>query len=277
LGSQVSRWLRVAAPAKLNLMLQITGRRADGYHVLQTVIDPIDWMDEIRLRRRTDARIVRRYGPRWIAPDQDLVVRAALLLQQHTAYSQGAEIILRKRVPCGAGLGGGSGAAAAVLLGLNRLWRLHLPVAELEQLSLRLGTDIPAALRRRPVWAEHLGERLTELPLPSRHYVVVYPQSPAATAAMYQSPELQRDSPPLNVQHWLDQPLWVNSFEPLLCRLQPAVQRALDWLRAYLPDARLTGSGSAIFGTAHDRTTARNIARSCPPQWLARACRSWRG
>lgn len=272
----MSRWLRVAAPAKLNLMLQITGRRADGYHLLQTVIDPIDWMDEVRLRRRSDARIVRRHGPRWIDPSDDLVVRAAHLLQQHTSGTRGAEISVRKRVPSGAGLGGGSGAAAAVLLGLNRLWRLRLTLAELETLALPLGTDIPAALRRRPVWADHLGEQMTELALPARHYVVVYPRVPAPTGAMYQAPGLRRDSEVLTPSQWQAAPLPLNSFEPVLLVLQPELNTTLTWLRAQLPDARLTGSGSAIFGTAADRASACAIARSCPPQWMARACRSWR-
>jgi 4-diphosphocytidyl-2-C-methyl-D-erythritol kinase len=273
----MSRWLRIAAPAKLNLMLHITGRRADGFHELQTVIEPIDWSDELRLRRRRDGRIVRRIGPRWVPAANDLCVRSAVLLQSYSACGYGAEICLRKRVPSGAGLGGGSADAAAVLIGLNRLWRLGLPARELEQLALHLGTDVPALVRARPLWATALGEKLSDLDLPARHYVVVFPRVDAATADMYQSPLLRRDCQPIEPADWSEQACADNVFEPVLCALAPAVNDALSWLRLKLPNARLTGSGSAVFGTALDRTQALAITRACPPQWQARACRSWRG
>ena len=141
---------------------------------------------------------------------------------------------------------------------------------------LQLGTDVPALVRARPLWATHLGEQLGELDLPPRHYVVVFPRVQAATAAMYQSPLLKRDCALLQAGDWSLQQAADNVFEPVVCALEPAVGAALQWLRSQLPDARLTGSGSAIFATATDRAQARAIARACPPQWQARACRSWR-
>lgn len=272
----MSRWLRLPAPAKLNLLLQITGRRPDGYHLLQSVIEPIDWMDEVRLRRRSDGRVLRRQGPRWVAAEHDLAVRAARLLQASTGTRQGVELWIRKRVPSGAGLGGGSADAAAVLRGLNRLWKLGLSQLQLEQLGLQLGTDLPALLRARPVWAQHLGEQLTEIELPARHYVVLFPGVAAATATMYQSPQLVRDSPALDLAQWQSNPVFENAFEPVLRAAEPGVAAALDWLQQRLPDARLTGSGSALFGTASNRAAAVAIARACPPAWQVRACRSWR-
>lgn len=273
----MSRWLRLAAPAKLNLMLQITGRRADGLHELQTVIDPIDWMDEVRIRRRRDGQIVRRHGPAWVATEQDLVVCAAQRLQQAAQVQQGVELAVVKRVPAGAGMGGGSAAAAAVLRGLNQLWGLHWSRTRLAELALGLGTDVPALVHAVPLWATGLGEVLTPLPLVARHYVVIWPGIGAPTAAMYAAPTLRRDAPGMAAEAWLEQPLLENVFEPLLVAHSAAVATALDWLRARLPDARLTGSGSAVFATAADRRQAQALVRTVPAGWQARACRSWRG
>lgn len=269
-------WLRMPAPAKLNLMLRIVGRRADGYHLLQSALDPIDWCDEVRLRRRQDGRIVRRHGSRSVPPDSDLAVRAARLLQAHAGVRAGAELDLRKRVPMGAGLGGGSADAAAVLLGLNRLWGLKLARDALSALALQLGADVVALLWQAPVWVAGIGEQVRALDLPARHYVVIWPGVAAATAGMYAHPDLRRDALPLDPTAFDPQRHRDNAFEALARQLWPQIGAALDWLRAHLPGARLTGSGSALFAEAPDRASACRIARAVPHAWRARACRSWR-
>lgn len=272
----MAAWLRMPAPAKLNLMLRIVGRRADGYHLLQSAIDPIDWCDEVRLRRRHDGRIVRRHGSRSIPAESDLAVRAARLLKAHAGVRTGAELDLRKRVPMGAGLGGGSADAAAVLLGLNRLWGLRWRREALSALALQLGADVVALLWQAPVWVAGIGEQVRTLDLPARHYVVIWPGVAAATAAMYAHPDLRRDAPALDAGTFDREIHRDNAFEPLARQLWPQIGAALDWLRARLPAARLTGSGSALFAEAPDRSSACRIARAVPHVWRARACRSWR-
>lgn len=264
------------APGKLNLMLRITGRRGDGYHLLQSAIDPIDWCDHITLRSRHDGRIVRRHGSTAVRPEADLAVRAARLLQAHSAVHLGVDICVVKRLPMGAGLGGGSADAAAVLRGLNRLWRLELSLDALCALGIQLGADVVALLWQRPVWVEGVGEQVRALDLPPRHYVVIWPAVAAATAGMYASPDLQRDACPLSAADFDPATHQDNAFEPVAVRQWPVIADALDWLRQRLPGARLTGSGSALFAEAPDRATALRIARQALPPWRARACRSWR-
>jgi len=270
--------MRLKSVSKLNLCLHIVGRRPDGWHLLETVIDPIDWGDELRLRRRHDGRIIRRHGMGSVPPEQDLVLRAARLLQTQSACRFGADISLRKRVPHGAGLGGGSGDAALALVELNRLWRLHWPRERLARLALQLGADVPALLVPQPYFATGIGEQLQPICLPPRHYVVIFPGQPMATQNMYQDPDLERSAPGISARQFDPERHQHNSFQSLAERRQPQIRAALDYLRAMqCPNARLTGSGSAVFAECASREQARAVARACPAGWTARAVRSVRG
>src|SRR5574344_1105965 len=186
----------VPAPAKLNLFLHITGRRADGYHLLQTVFRLLDWGDRIGLRLRSDGQILRiGDSVAGVAPEQDLAVRAARVLQQATDCGQGAEIRVDKHVPAGGGFGGGSSDAATVLVVLNRLWGTGLEEDALATLALGLGADVPVFVRGRNAWAEGVGEQLTPVSLPPAWYLVVEPGVHVPTTALFQSPQLTRDTP----------------------------------------------------------------------------------
>jgi len=184
-------WSRWPAPAKLNLFLRITGRRPDGYHALQTAFRLLDWGDVIHLRRRTDGVIVRvGAGADGVAEADDLMVRAAKLLRKETNCRQGADIGIEKNIPIGGGFGGGSSDAATVLVVLDRLWNLALGVDRLAALGLQLGADVPVFVRGHNAWAEGVGEVLTAIELPPAWYVVASPGVHAATAALFQAPDL---------------------------------------------------------------------------------------
>lgn len=262
--------LRLPAPAKLNLWLHVTGRRADGYHLLQTVLQLLDWGDEIGLRLREDGRIERFGGMPEVAAEDDLTVRAARSLQIASGMALGADIRIDKRVPAGAGFGGGSSDAATVLLGLNRLWGLGLSLAELAGLGLRLGADVPVFVRGRSAFAEGIGEALTPLELPERWFVLVWPGAPVATAAIFQAPELTRNTPALTILPLPGTPSTRNDLQAVAIRHCPAIADALDWLSRW-GDARMSGSGSGVFVPVADEDTARGIARASPwPAWAAK-------
>jgi 4-diphosphocytidyl-2-C-methyl-D-erythritol kinase len=265
--------MRVRSLSKVNLCLRLVGRYPDGYHELQSVIDTIDWGDEISLRRRRDGRIIRRHGPLTIPPEQDLVVRAARALQKASKSDFGVDISVRKRVPQGAGLGGGSGAAACVLWQLNRLWRLHWGLPQLSELALTLGADVPALLRAGGKLVAGRGEQLRAIALPKRCYVVLYPGIALSTQAMYQHPRLERDAARIE----LAQPEAIfdrhNSFQALALE-HDGLRTAFEWLKAQLANTRLTGSGSALFGECDTKSAARAIVRRCPKIWRARVCQS---
>jgi len=191
------------APAKLNLMLRIIGRRADGYHLLQSVFQFIDLADELAFRVRDDGVIRRLNDLDGVAPDDDLVVRAARLLQAACDDNPGADITLKKRIPMGAGLGGGSSDAATTLLVLNRLWGCKLDEATLLRLGLRLGADVPVFIHGRAAWAEGVGERLTDLDLPEPAYLLVVPRCHVDTGKVFQDPELTRNSDRITIRDFL--------------------------------------------------------------------------
>ncbi|HEV7433012.1 MAG TPA: 4-(cytidine 5'-diphospho)-2-C-methyl-D-erythritol kinase, partial [Steroidobacteraceae bacterium] len=188
------------APAKLNLFLHVTGRRNDGYHNLQTVFQLLDWGDELGIEVTTDGRVERLDGPEDIAPAEDLCVRAALALQSACAVHQGAQIRLRKRVPIGAGLGGGSSDAATVLRVLNLLWGTGLSLVQLADLGLQLGSDVPIFVHGSSAWAEGRGEKLTPIELPPAWYLIVWPGVAVSTAEIFQAPELTRNSPLITIR-----------------------------------------------------------------------------
>jgi 4-diphosphocytidyl-2-C-methyl-D-erythritol kinase len=261
--------LLLPAPAKLNLFLHVVGRRADGYHLLQTVFQLLDWGDEVELECRSDGRIERARGPDGVAPEQDLAVRAAVLLQKDSGTALGATVSVAKAIPAGAGLGGGSSDAATVLLGLNHLWQLDFSLARLALLGLRLGADVPVFVTGRSAFAEGIGERLQPLDLPGRWFVVVWPEVSSSTAEIFQAPELTRNTPALTMATLAGLETR-NDLEPIALRRWPQIAAARAWLSAH-GAARMSGSGSSVFVEAADERAARSIVAASPwPAWAAR-------
>jgi len=258
------------APAKLNLMLRVVGRRADGYHLLQSVFRLLDHGDEVRLSVRPDGHITRPLGPEGVAEDDDLAVRAARLLKEATGTRLGAAIEISKRLPLGGGLGGGSSDAATVLLGLNHLWETRLARAELRSLGLALGADVPVFVFGESACAEGIGEILTPIALPPAWYLVLIPPVAVATAAIFGHPELKRDSKPIKMQGFSAGDLGTyaisgtaNDLEPLVCRLYREVALHLEWLKQYGP-AQLTGSGACVFAPFETEHAARAAFAQLP-------------
>jgi 4-diphosphocytidyl-2-C-methyl-D-erythritol kinase len=256
------------APAKLNLFLHIVGRRPDGYHELQTLFQLIDLSDEIVLSVRPDGLIERTTGAPEVPAEEDLTVRAARALQKATDCRQGASLEVRKRIPLGGGLGGGSSDAATVLLALNELWGLHLPRTELAAIGLPLGADVPVFIGGSSAWGEGVGERLTPVELPQAWYVIVHPGVSVSTRAIFQSPELTRNSSLITIRALFDSG-GRNDCEPVVRTQFPEVAEALDWLGRYAP-ARLTGTGSCLFARCASAPQAERLAASVPDRW-----RSW--
>jgi 4-diphosphocytidyl-2-C-methyl-D-erythritol kinase len=255
------------APAKLNLFLHINGRRPDGYHDLQTVFQLLDWGDEIGIEAIDDPRIERVEGPAAIDPGSDLSVRAARALRDAAGVQGGALIRVRKRIPVGGGLGGGSSDAATVLAVLNRLWGVGLTTGRLAEIGLTLGSDVPIFVHGSSAWAEGRGERLTPVELPPAWYLVVYPGVAVATTAIFQAPELTRNSPLITIRA-LSPDRARNDCEPLVRSLYPAVADALDWLGARA-GARLSGTGSCVFATFATAAEAERVAARVPDEWTA--------
>lgn len=249
-------WSRWPAPAKLNLCLRVVGRRADGYHRLQTVFRLLDWGDTIRLRPRDDG-VVARHGDAasGVAEVQDLTVRAARLLQDEAKATQGVDIVVEKRTPVGGGFGGGSSDAATVLRALDRVWGLDLGVERLARLGLALGADVPVFVRGRNAWAEEVGERLTPLELPPAWYVLADPGVHVATAELFRAPELTRNAAPATMSDFVSGVSLGNAFEPVLRRREPAIEAAFAAL-AQVGSPRLTGTGSGCFVEFPDRESA---------------------
>jgi len=261
-------WSAWPAPAKLNLFLRITGRRADGYHELQTVFRLLDWGDEVRLRVRDDGEIRRLHGARGVAEQDDLAVRAARLIRQHAGGAAGADIDVGKRIPMGGGLGGGSSDAATVLVALNHLWGLDLDEDTLAGLGRRLGADVPVFVRGRSAWADGVGDRFSPMRLPPRHYVVVDPREPVPTAALFQAPELTRNAPRATISSFVSGETAENVFLPVVRARYPRVAEALDWLGGF-GDARLSGSGGCVFLELRSLTRAHAVADRCPAAFRA--------
>jgi 4-diphosphocytidyl-2-C-methyl-D-erythritol kinase len=259
---------RFAAPAKLNLFLHVTGRRADGYHDLQTIFRLIDLCDDVYLQATDDGAIRRDPPPTdpglaELADADDLAVRAARLLQEDSGSSRGARIHVVKRIPSGGGLGGGSSDAATVLKGLNSLWQLGYHEDRLAALGLQLGADVPVFVRGRDAWAEGRGEQLTPVALPPCWYVVVRPPVSVPTGPLFADPQLRRDAPRVSWDDFLAGRT-TNDFEPVVRRRYPAVAEALDWLGSH-GAARLTGTGSCLFAPFATEVQARRAAAEAPP------------
>lgn len=254
------------APAKLNLFLHVVGRRPDGYHLLQTVFRFIECADYLRFAPRADGEIVLATPTPGVAEEADLTVRAARMLQAHTGCRQGASITLRKHLPMGGGLGGGSSDAATVLLALNHLWQTGLPRSELERIGLALGADVPVFVHGRNCFAEGVGERFIDLELPAATYLILQPAAHVPTAAIFGAATLCRDTPPLDPSQWRPG-IGHNDLEPVACAAFPPVAAALDWLRGFAPEAMMTGSGACVFAAFADPAAAQAVFDQRPSGW----------
>ena len=261
-ASAPSSW---PAPAKLNLFLHVTGRRADGYHELQTLFQLIDLCDTVTIAVREDGRIERPLGLKAVAAEADLAVRAAQALKSATASRLGASLRVVKRIPPGGGLGGGSSDAATALLALNELWDCGLSVEDLCALALPLGADVPVFVRGFSAWAEGVGERLTPVELPEKWYMIIDPGVAVSTREVFQSPELTRNSPVITIRAFFDSG-GRNDCEPIVRATVPAVAHALEWLGRHAP-ARLTGTGACVFTACDTAIDAERLAARVPDRW----------
>ncbi len=266
---------RYPAPAKLNLMLRVVGRRADGYHLLQTLFRFIDRGDEVSLAVRDDGAIRRIAEIPGVPEDADLTVRAARLLKQATGSRFGADIEVAKRLPMGAGLGGGSSDAATVLVALNHLWGTGLSRGDLQTLGLTLGADLPVFIYGESALGEGVGEVLTAVRLPPAWYVVLTPPVSVSTAAVFSHRDLKRDSKVVKIQGFSAAEVSKaahNDLEELVCRLYPEVSRHLTWLKRFGP-ALMTGSGAAVFASFETEEAAREVILHLPPDMQGFAAR----
>jgi 4-diphosphocytidyl-2-C-methyl-D-erythritol kinase len=253
------------APAKLNRMLRIVGRRPDGYHLLQTVFQFVDRCDWLWFALRQDGLIERRGEVSGVPADADLTVRAARLLQQTTGSRLGATIRIVKRLPLGGGLGGGSSDAATTLVALNHYWQTGLTLTELAELGLRLGADVPVFVQGRTAWAEGIGERLTPVDLDEPWFVVLTPSCHVATGAIFSDPELTRNSPPITIADFM-MGAGGNDCEAIVYGRFPEVAAAAAWLARH-GRARLTGTGACVFAPFPDETGAGGILSQLPLDW----------
>lgn len=258
------------APAKINLFLHVTGRRVDGYHLLQTVFQLVDLADVIRIRVSDDGSIHRLSGLAGLDAEQDLAIRAARLLQHATGCSKGAELEVVKCIPAGAGLGGGSSDAATVLVALNEMWGTGLDVDALSALGLSLGADVPVFVRGHTAWAEGVGDVLTPIAPTCSWYVIVFPGVAVSTAEIFSDSALTRSTPHTTIPRFLSagnaflvDPDFRNDLQTIVEARFPRVSEALGWLRKFGP-ARMSGSGASVFAAFGDETDARAAALQCP-------------
>lgn len=257
--------LTLPAPAKLNLFLHITGRRADGYHELQTVFQFIALQDTITLANRSDQQINR--VTRWseVAEADDLMVRAAQKLANSCGISAGVDIAIEKHIPMGAGLGGGSSDAATVLCGLNLLWGLDLSNRELADIGITLGADVPIFIHGHAAWAEGTGEILTSIDPPEDNYLLIVPPAHVSTAEIFNHPALTRDSSPIKIADFLEGQ-GHNDLEAVVRQEYPVIDDTMNWLQ-HFSNARMTGTGAGVFITTDSAREAQNIAQQAPADW----------
>lgn len=270
----------VLAPAKLNLFLHITGRRADGYHLLQSVFMLIDWCDRLHFEVRSDGVISRSDLGSLALPPEDLCVRAARALQAATGTRLGAHIHLEKHIPAQAGMGGGSSNAASCLLALQRLWGVRLPADKLEALALSLGADVPFFLFGGHAWVEGVGEQLSPITLPAAQFWVIKPASGLSTHAIFRSPKLKRDTRAVKIIDFAKKgydnifEFGRNDLQPLAQHLCPEINLALECLTGHKLRGRMTGSGSAVFAHVPVGIEPNTCFPDLPNQWQARICSS---
>lgn len=264
--------LTCPAPAKLNLFLHVVGRRADGYHLLQTLFRFIDLSDILHFSLRADGEVCRVNSLDGVPPEQDLCVRAARLLQQETGCPLGVDITLEKCIPMGGGLGGGSSDAATTLLALNRLWKLELSRERLMQLGLTLGADVPVFVFGENAFAEGVGERLQPYPLPDAWYVVLCPPVQVPTVQIFTHPELTRNTISMTMRALPkgsdfragSRDGLKNDLQAVACKLYPAIAEHLAWLAKFAP-ALMTGSGACVFAEFTTEAEAQAVWQQLPP------------
>jgi 4-diphosphocytidyl-2-C-methyl-D-erythritol kinase len=271
-----------SAPGKINLFLHITGRRADGYHLLQSVFRLIDLYDTVFLKVRPDGQINRVTANTNVRAEQDLCVKAAKLLQAHSTCSLGADIGLIKNIPMGGGLGGGSSDAATVLIALNHLWNLGLSKTTLMELGLKLGADVPFFIFGENAWVEGIGEKIQAIPLPAAHYVIITPKVHVSTAEIFSTEELTRNTFPTTIAAFSEMlklkqvgkekqslvfehenKIFHNDLEAVVCQKYPAVKACLDCLNQF-SQARMSGSGASVFVAVENSAEANNIVKALP-------------
>lgn len=259
--------LHLPAPAKLNLFLHVLGRRADGYHQLQTLFQLLDYGDRLEFRRTSDGVIAVAVEPplAGVPAADNIVYRAARALRDRYPGPEGVNIRIHKRLPVGGGLGGGSSDAATALVGLNRLWRLDLDLETLCALGLELGADVPVFLRGRSAWAEGVGERLTPVSLPAAWYLVIEPDCQVSTAAVFAHPQLTRDTPPMKIRAFFGEGAG-NDCAAVVEALYPQVRAARRWLERHAA-ARLTGTGACLFARFASREQAAAVLAQVPAPW----------
>ena len=273
--------VELPAPAKLNLFLHVVGRRADGYHELQTVFQFLDLADRVRIACRDDTLLRRTAAIPGVEERDDLVMRAARLLRDTSGIEAGADIAVDKRIPLGGGLGGGSSDAASVLIGLDRLWGLGMGTDRLAALGEKLGADVPVFVRGLAAWGEGTGERLVPVVLEEPWYVLVVLPFAVSTAGVFQAPALTRNTPRIRMKDLLrgksgtpESPVRIerllisagNDCEPVVRKMHPEVGEALDWLSQHAR-ARMTGTGATVFAPFGSRERAVEVAAEAPPPW----------
>jgi len=261
----------VLAPAKLNLFLHITGRRADGYHLLQSVFMLIDWCDTLHLGVKLDGTI-QRIDLNTPLPADDLIVRAARALQSASGTTLGAEIRIDKQIPAQAGMGGGSSDAASTLLALNKLWGLNWTVSKLLPIGLALGADVPFFLHGHNAWVEGIGEKISPVLVPPSRFVVIKPNAGLETARIFGSPALERATKTATIFDFAAQPydFGRNDLQPVAQALCPEIEMALQWLQSFGLKPRMTGSGSAVFAQLPEHT----VVDTPPHNWQVQICRN---
>ena len=275
----IQHLLDVPAPAKLNLFLHVVGRRPDGYHLLQSVFTLIDWCDTLHFERRLDGRLTREdLHTHTDLPADDLIIRAARALQSATGCPLGAHIVLDKRIPMQAGLGGGSSDAASTLLALNRLWGLGLDATALARIGIGLGADVPFFIHGRTAWVEGIGEAITPIELPTTRFLVLKPPAGVSTPDIFRHTALKWDTKRAIIEGFvaLDASeaygFGRNDLQPVAEQLCPDIGQGLRWLQAKGLEGRMTGSGSALFARLRSDVDTSDLPRG----WIARHCNNLR-
>ena len=257
--------LTLPAPAKLNLFLHVTGRREDGYHELQTVFQFIELHDVITLSKRSDQQIKRIGDWSEVAEENDLMVKSARALACYAGVACGVDITIEKNIPMGSGLGGGSSDAATVLCGLNVLWGLNLTNAELANIGVELGADVPIFIHGHAAWAEGTGDILISIDPPEDYYLLVVPPVHVSTAEIFSHPALTRDSSPIRIPDFLEGQ-GHNDLEAVVRQEYPAIDEAMNWLQ-HFAKVRMTGTGAGVFISTESAQEAQDIAQQAPADW----------
>jgi 4-diphosphocytidyl-2-C-methyl-D-erythritol kinase len=255
--------ITLLSPAKLNLFLHITGKRADGYHNLQTLFQLLNYGDTITFERRDDQEITLSPAMPEVPFYDNLIVRAARLLQSYCPTAVGVDIQLEKRLPMGGGIGGGSSNAATTLVALNHLWECGLTRMELHSLGLKLGADVPVFIGAETAWAEGVGDRLQPIELPQKWFLVLIPNCHVSTAEIFSHKDLTRDTPNITVAAFLEQG-GRNDCQALVKSLYPAVDEALKWLSQFTSNARMTGTGACVFAAFDSAEKAQHVLAQVP-------------